>query len=424
MSTEWNIRRVAIPGLIGNVLEWYDFALYGYFAPVIAKLFFPTDDQFISLLTTFAVFAVGFIMRPLGAIIFGHFGDRYGRKKALAAAVLLMAIPTTLMGLLPSYASIGIAASLLLTFFRLLQGLAVGGEFTGSIVYILEHAPANRRGFYGSLAMSSAFVGLLLGSGIAALVGMLVGGSELETWAWRIPFVISIILGVVGLYLRYQMPETPVFVRLKQRARQTKFPVISAVKSYWRVILKAIGLVMLPSLGFYLSFVYLPTYLNVYHHVSLVTSLPINTLTMAVIIIASPVFGFISDNIGRWRVLLIGGFGFLIFSVPLFLLLQSPTILKITLAQLGFGLLVAIAYSAVPAILVELFSANVRYTAMSLPYNLANAIFGGTAPLMATSLIYSSDSLLAPGFYLMLIATIMLSMLFFVPETYQWSINE
>lgn len=411
------IRQVTLPGLLGNVLEWYDFALYGYFAAIISPLFFPSNDPIISLITTFAVFAVGFIMRPLGALLFGYFGDRYGRKNSLAAAILLMAIPTTLMGLLPTYATWGITASLLLTLLRLLQGLAVGGEFTGSIVYLIEHAPSHQRGFYGSLAMSSAFLGLLLGSGVAALTGFISNDPEFHSWVWRIPFLISILLGVIGLYLRLSMPESPYFKKLQIEQRNESKPIHYTFKRYYGKMLCAIALVALPSLAFYLSFVYLVTYFQVYRGISQALALEINTLAMVAILFVIPVLGWLSDRLGRKPIIMSGALGFLILSYFTYHLIWWPHPIYIFMAQFIFAILVSASYAAIPAWLCESFPTEVRYTALSFPYNLANAIFGGTAPLVATTLIRVTHNKYVPGLYLMGVALMTLIVASFTRET-------
>lgn len=401
--TQKSIAKIVTPGLIGNVLEWYDFALYGYFAVIISPLFFPSDNPTLSLITTMAVFAIGFIMRPLGAILFGHLGDRFGRKNSLATAILLMAIPTTLIGLLPGYDQIGITAPLLLIGCRLLQGLAVGGEFTGSIVYILEHVSDKKRGFYGSLAMSSAFLGLILGSLAANLVGL----TDIE-WAWRIPFLFSIFLGGIGLYLRLGMPESPEFEKFKKEGQIVKSPLKQVIKHHPWQVLSATALVLLPAMGFYLSFVYLPTYLHHFLHVDLEHAQLINTLTMAVVIFAIPCCGLLSDKIGKRHLLLAGSLAFMSLSIPLYVLLDERNTEVIIVTQALFALLVAISYAAIPATLFELFPPQIRFTGLSLPYNLANAFFGGTAPLIATSLIHFTGSLIAPGIYLTLASIITL----------------
>jgi MHS family proline/betaine transporter-like MFS transporter len=399
--TDKSLLKVVIPGLAGNVLEWYDFALYGYFASIMSPLFFPVGDKTWSLIASFAVFAIGFIMRPVGAIIFGHLGDKFGRKNSLAAAILLMAIPTMLMGCLPSYQSIGIAAPILLIIFRLLQGLAVGGEFTGSIVYILEHAPKNQRGFFGSLSMSSAFLGLLIGS-LAATVVSYFGAS----WAWRVPFLLSIILGAIGLYLRMGMPESPIFERIKKQGEVIKHPFILTFKHYKLQMLIAIAIVLLPATGFYLSFVYLATYLNHFFDINLHHAMLVNTVTMSVVIIIGPLFGIIADRITPKQVIKTGACAFLCLSIPLYILLSEADTEEIVLAQSLFALLVAMSYAAVPAALAELFPANIRFTGISFPYNIANALFGGTAPLIATSGIKITNLLIFPGIYLSILSLI------------------
>lgn len=421
-SNQAGISTLILPGIIGNILEWYDFSLYGYFAPVIAKLFFPTTDKFLSLLATFGVFAIGFLMRPLGAVIFGYFGDRTGRKKTLATAVMLMAIPTTLIGLLPTYAHIGISAGILLLICRLLQGLAVGGEFTGSIVYITEHAPNRLRGMYGSWTMFSAFTGLLIGSGVGAIMSALLPAEALSSWGWRIPFLMGLLLGVVGLYLRLRMPETPNFLAMKAKQEILKNPLNQAFKVAIRPMVMSVGLVFLPAMSFYLLFVFLSSYMTAFLHLPLHISLTVNTLSMLGIILVIPWVGLLSDKIGRKPVLQIGALGFIIFSYPLFLLLQQATFTSVLLAQLSFAILVSFAYAAIPATLVELVATNVRYTAMSFPYNLSNAIFGGTAPLVATYLIEKTGNPLAPSLYLIFAALVMFCFVLTIKESYRTSL--
>lgn len=406
MQQRHHFAKVILPGLVGNVLEWYDFAIYGYLAPIISHLFFPTNDKALSIIVTFAVFAAGFLMRPLGGMLFGYFGDRYGRKNSLAAAILLMTIPTTLMGCIPTYDDIGRAASLLMIVFRLLQGLAVGGEFTGSMVYIMEHAPHNKRGLYSGLTMMSPFVGLILGSAIAALVGLLSGESSFESNVWRAPFIFSIVLGFIGLYLRVKMPQSPVFDALKAQGKLITNPLKHCFSHHSVTMLKATALVILPSMAFYLSFVYLSTYLNQYHHIHLNNALLINSISMFGIIILIPLIGWLSDRIGRKPLLVVGAVGFFIFAIPLFKLLQTPTSLNILLVQFSFAVLISLSYATIPAVFAAMFPTEVRFTGLAFPYNIANAVFGGTAPLIAASIITASQNLTAPAWYVMVLAVI------------------
>src|SRR3990172_5085241 len=211
-SSPWSLRRVLAAGVIGNVLEWYDFAVYGFFAPILAEQFFPAGDRMVSLLAAFGAFAVGFLMRPVGAVLFGHIGDRYGRARALLISVAMMAIPTVLMGLLPTYATIGIAASLLIVILRMFQGMAVGGEFTSSIVFLAEHAPPRRRGFFSSWAMFAATTGTMLGAAVGAMLSNLLSPEDLVAWGWRAAFISGIAVAVVGIIVRWNMSDTPASV--------------------------------------------------------------------------------------------------------------------------------------------------------------------------------------------------------------------
>lgn len=410
--------KLIVPGIIGNVLEWYDFSLYGYFAPIIAQLFFPLTSEFLSLLATFGVFAIGFLMRPLGAVLFGYFGDRIGRKKTLAVAVILMAVPTTLIGLLPTYLHIGAFASILLTICRLLQGLAVGGEFPGSIVYVTEHAPPHHRALYGSWAMFSAFTGLLLGSGVAALFSLLPGDILLD-WGWRIPFLLGLLLGIVGLYLRLRMPETPNFLGLEADHKVLENPVHQAFTTAWKPMIIAAGLVFLPAMSFYLLFVYLSSYMTTILHTSLHMALAINTISMLAIIVVIPWIGLLSDHIGRKPILYMGALGFVIFSYPLFLLLQHANFASMLFAQICFAVLVCFAYAAIPAALVEMVGTDIRYTFTSFPYNFSNAVFGGTAPLIATYLIGKTGNPLSPSFYLIFAGIVMFFFVYRLKESYK-----
>lgn len=412
-------KKIILSASVGNMLEIYDFALYGYFAPIIAQLFFPRTDKFMSLLATFGVFALGFLMRPLGAMLFGYFGDRIGHKKTLSASIILMAVPTTLIGLLPTYAQIGVWAGVLLLICRLLQGLATGGEFTGSIIYITEHAPSTRRGLYGSWAMSSTFTGFLIGSGVSALFSSLLSAESLSLWGWRVPFVLGFVLGIVGLYLRLRMPETPYFLAIQAENKLVKNPLFSAFKEGYKTMLIVAALNFLPAASYYLSFVYLSSYFAIYLKLPLHTALTINTISMFVLTLVTPFMGFLSDKIGRKPMLVTGALGFIVFAYPLFLLMQLKTFTAVFLAQLGFTLLVGCLFSVIPATLVELVKTNIRYTAISFPYNLSSAIFGGIMPLVATFLIEKTGNLVAPSFYLICGGIVMIVTVFFFEESFR-----
>lgn len=406
-------RKILIQGLFGNILEWYDFALYGYFASKISTLFFPSDSLFKSMIMTYIVFAIGLFMRPLGGILFGYLGDKYGRIKSLIYSIFLMAVPTCVIGILPTYDSIGIWSSIILTLCRFFQGIAVGGEFTCSMVYIIEYSPPDRRGLYGSCIMLSAFVGILLGSGICALVDFVSSGSTASDWAWRIPFISGLLLFLVGYYYRRTMPETPEFKKIVKESIHQKSPIKEVFLKHPKIVLLSTLLVMLPAMSFYLIFVYLPTYIENYLKVSLFSSLAMNSISMLLLILAVPIFGFISDIFGRKLVMLLGTLGFVVLSYPLFLLLFKGTSTLILFSQCIFAILIAMIYSAIPATLFEMFDTSIRCTAVSIPYNIANSLFGGTAPLISTILIHYCGNL-GPCIYLIVIAIIALPGIIFL----------
>jgi MFS transporter, MHS family, proline/betaine transporter len=398
-------------GAIGNVLEWYDFALYGYFAPVFAAMFFPSEQASVSLLSAFGVFAIGFLARPIGALLFGYIGDTIGRRDALAWSVILMAIPTVIVGLLPTYETIGIAAPLALTLCRFLQGLSVGGEFTGSVTFLVEHAAPSQRGYIGSWAGFSAQVGALLGSGVGAFVASIMTDEALHQWGWRLPFLLGSLIAVVGWYLRTHIPESPAFEQARE-ARALSASPIREVFTHQRIaVAKVIGLVWLHGVGFYLLFVYLTTYLSTVTTVPLATVLMMNTACMLLLAVLIPLMGRLSDTVGQKPLLLIGAGGLAITAYPSFIWLTSEHLPRVWAAYVSLTVLMSCYLGPFFAIVVALFPTAQRYTGLSAGYNIAAALFGGTAPLMATLLIEWSGNILSPSLYLSLCAVISLSVI-------------
>ena len=408
-----------IVGVIGNIMEWYDFALYGYFAPVLANLFFPSKDPAVSLISTFGVFATGFLMRPVGAAIFGHFGDRMGRRKALSASVLLMAIATASMGLLPTYAQIGVTATVLLMLLRLLQGISAGGEFTGSISFLVEHAPPSRRGFIGSWTTFSGVSGMLLGSGTGALVTFYLSNEALNSWGWRIPFLLGILTGAAGLYLRSGVEESPMFKKLKESGKVVRAPLKVAFRDFHKEILTAIGVNWVNAAVFYTVWVYNTTYLVTVTDLPLSSALLINTLSMLFLIVCIPIMGSLSDRVGRKPLLLSGSIGVAFLAYPLYYLLSQGTFGSALAAQLVFVIPISMLQGTMPTAMVELFPTSSRYSALSISYNIAFAIFGGTAPLVATQLISMTADPLSPSFSLILAAVVSLFFIASMKERYQ-----
>jgi len=405
-------RKVIAAGVTGNVLEWYDFAVYGFFAPIIGRLFFPSDDPTVSLIASFGAFAAGFLMRPIGGIIFGFIGDKIGRKRALVLSVLLMAIPSGMIGILPDHATIGVSAAVLMVLMRMLQGMAVGGEYTSSIVYLAEHAPSKRRGFFTSWTLVGAVGGILLGSGVGALLSNLLSAEAVSDWGWRIAFLSGIAVGVVGLLIRRHLPEMP-----KTESNDSANPVIDAFRTEWRAVTQVIGINIFNAVGFYLMFVYAVTWLIKEVKVPRSDALDINSLSLAVLLVLVPVFGALSDKVGRKALLLFGSGGAVLLGYPLIVLMHHVDFMMIMVGQIGFAILLAAYLSAIPATLTEMFPSRVRVSALSVGYNIGLAIFGGTTPLVATWIIERSHDDLSIAWYLIFGAAISFLFIVRLPET-------
>ena len=291
-----------LAGTAGNVMEWYDFSVYGYFAATLGRRFFPSDDPTASLLAAFGVFAAGFLVRPLGALLFGHIGDRIGRQAALTFSVLAMAVPTFLIGVLPDHAHIGVAASVLLVNLRLIQGISVGGENPTSVVFLVEGAAPGRRGWMGSWSFFGAVAGILLGSAVGALTSTVFSSATLEAWGWRVPFMLGLGVGLVGLYLRRHLRQQ---VPVQALEPASASPVLEALRTRWRGILRVAGLSVLNAVGFYTLFVYAVTYFEQIMHIPAAEALDLNTFNMGVLLLVMPVVGALSDRVGR-KLLLVG----------------------------------------------------------------------------------------------------------------------
>ena len=405
-------RKVIAAGVTGNVLEWYDFAVYGFFAPIIGRLFFPSDDPTVSLIASFGAFAAGFLMRPIGGIIFGFIGDKIGRKRALVLSVLLMAIPSGMIGILPDHATIGVSAAVLMVLMRMLQGMAVGGEYTSSIVYLAEHAPSKRRGFFTSWTLVGAVGGILLGSGVGALLSNLLSAEAVSDWGWRIAFLSGIAVGVVGLLIRRHLPEMP-----KTESNDSANPIIDAFRTEWRAVTQVIGINIFNAVGFYLMFVYAVTWLIKEVKVPRSDALDINSLSLAVLLVLVPVFGALSDKVGRKSLLLFGSGGAVLLGYPLIVLMHHVDFAMVMMGQIGFAILLAAYLSGIPATLTEMFPSRVRVSALSVGYNISLAIFGGTTPLVATWIIERSHDDLSIAWYLIFAAAISFLFVVRLPET-------
>lgn len=406
--------------MIGNGLEWYDYALYGQVAWLLAQLFFPTGDETAQLLAAFGVFAAGFLVRPFGAIFFGWLGDKYGRKPAMVAAILMMAVPTGAIGLLPTYAEIGIAAPILLTLIRLLQGISLGGEFSGSIAYIVEHAPSNRRGIAGAASLVSLMLGFVLG--IVVVRGMMayVGAEAFQAWGWRIPFVVGIAIGLIGFYIRHYCDESPVYENAREQDLISKTPIRAAFKHHPKAMFQGFGAYISVTMPFYLTTVFFITFMKKHLGLAAESALEITLYNMLAMLIAIPITAYFSDYIGRRKIMIIAAIAMFICAVPMFMVINSgSSIFMIGAAQFIFCLMLGAYMGPVAALLVELFPTSVRFSGMALTYNMAAAIFGGSAPLVCEWLISASGSNYSIAYYIMLCNLISIISLYYYKDNYR-----
>lgn len=407
MSTS-RVAAVLGAGTVGNILEWYDFALYGYLAPVLTRVFFPGQDPLLGLVATLGIFASGFLMRPVGAVLFGHIGDTVGRGKALLLSVLLMAFPTFLLGCLPGYAQIGIWAPVALTVLRLLQGVSVGGEFTGSITYLAEEAPQGRRGLFASFAPFGANTGMLLGSAAGAWLTGTLSEDQMLSWGWRVPFWAGILLALVGILVRTRLLGQ---ASIQEGRERPVHPLREVLTHHMGLLLRLMGITWFMAVGFYIPFTFLSTYISTQTQVPLSVSLEITTSAMLALILLEPLTGHFSDRWGRRPFMLASAAGLLVAAWPAFRVLSDGDPSNDLLVQLGLALLVSLFNGVYPSMLAEMVPPRVRMTLLSVGYGLGIGLFGGTAPLLATLLIDWTGDILAPAWYLMFSAALGLAML-------------
>ncbi|QCY48484.1 MFS transporter [Glutamicibacter creatinolyticus] len=393
-------RKVVAASFIGNFVEWFDYAAYGYLAVTISVVFFPESAPQTALLMTFALFAISFLVRPLGGFVWGHIGDRIGRREALSWSILLMSGATFCIALLPGYASIGIGAPLLLLALRLVQGFSASGEYAGAAAFLVEYAPANRRGLYAAVVPASTATGLLLGSLMAALLTGLLQADQMESWGWRLPFLLAAPMGLIGRYIRTKLEDSPAFKELAQEDEVIKAPVKSLFRDHWRRLVLAAGAVLLNAVGFYVILSYMPTYLSQELGLDETASYVATTVALVTYIGFIFITGMLSDKFGRKRVLMSASVLFVLFTVPAFMLLDTGNFLLIILVQIALGAMLTLNDGTLPSYLAEMFPTRVRYSGFAVSFNLSNALFGGTAPFMATLLIAASGHPPAPAWSL------------------------
>lgn len=413
------VRRTLLGGVIGSFVEFYEFSVYSVLATTLAVVFFPAIDPATALLSTLAVFAVAFFARPLGGFVWGAVGDRIGRKRTLALTVILMAVATTLMGLLPGYASIGVLAPVLLIALRFLQGFSAGGEISGAVSFVAEHSPDHRRGLHVGMISVGAVVGTLLGSLLPGILLLTLSPADMQSWGWRIPLLVALPLGVIGLYIRRRLDETPHFLALRAERAREENPVLAALRGrrQWRLLATAFCLIAVNASSFYMIVGYLPSFTSKSLKLTGLQAFAPSVIALAACLVAEVLGAWWSDRIGRRPVLLGSGVGLLVLSYPSFLLITSGSFGLITIGLVVFGLLAG-GYAAVTnSALTEMFPTRVRVTGHGITYNLSVALFGGSAPYLLTWLGGVTGSSLVGAYYVMILAVVSLPAVLLLKET-------
>ncbi len=420
-----HVGRVVVASFVGTMIEWYDFFLFGTAtALVFDRLFFPSEDPFVSRMLAFGTFAVGFFMRPLGGIVFGHYGDRVGRKAMLVTTLLMMGLATFAIGLLPTYQTIGVAAPVLLILFRLVQGLGVGGEWGGAVLMAVEHGHAGRRGFYGSCVQMGVPAGLLLATAVFSIFSSL-PEEQFLSWGWRIPFLLGIVLLGVGMFIRLQVFESPLFAAAQKKNDVSPLPILEVFRNYRRSVLLAVGARFAENACFYIFTVFVISYATENLKLEKQTILNGIWIAAAVQLVVIPLSGILSDRIGRRPVYLAGAIFMMAIAFPFFWMIetgQTPLIwLSIVLALIGHSLM----YGPQAAYFSELFGTRVRYSGASVGYQLASPLAGGIAPFIATALVrWSGGESWPVSVYMIFAAAVTLVSVFVATETAHTDISE
>ncbi|RNL39869.1 MFS transporter [Paraeggerthella hongkongensis] len=402
-DTQGTLKKVAVSSFLGNFIEWFDYATYSYFAIVIANVFFPNDDPALALMQTFAVFALSFLLRPIGAIFWGSMGDKKGRKWALSTSIFLMTGATFCIGLLPGYLTIGLAAPIMLLLLRMVQGFSASGEYAGAATFLAEYAPKDKRGVYCSLVPASTAVGLLVGSTFATVMYSVLPSEAVNDWGWRIPFLLAGPLGLIAHYIRTKLEDSPTYQEMQKaidKADDSNHPIRDLFRHHSKELVISFGACVLNAVGFYVVLTYLPVYLETAVGMDPSQSSLITTISLIVYVAFIFGSGHLSDKFGRKKMLIIACVSFIVLTVPAFMLLNTADFFIVLVVELVLCLALTINDGTLSSYLTETFPTAVRYTGFALSFNMANAIFGGSASFISTALIAATGSNLAPAWYM------------------------
>ncbi|MDM5221307.1 MFS transporter [Peribacillus sp. NJ11] len=420
------MRRILIASLVGSSIEWFDYFLYGTVAALVFnQLFFVNEDPAIGLLLSYASFALAFFIRPFGGVIFSHIGDRIGRKKTLVLTLSLMGVATFGMGLLPTYQAVGIWAPILLITLRLVQGLGIGGEWGGALLLAVEYAPAEKRGLFGAIPQMGVTIGMLLGT-IALSIMTLLPESAFMTWGWRLPFIFSALLVFFGLWIRKGIDETPSFKKVKESGEVPKLPIVETLKNYWREVIIAVGAKVVETAPFYIFSTFVVSYATSnlgFSRTATLTAVMIATIITTILI---PFMGMLSDKIGRKKLFIGGTIGMALFAFPYFWLLQQKSVLLLIIATvIGLGVIWAPITAVLGTMFSEIFDARIRYTGITLGYQIGAALAGGTAPLVATALLNRFNNSYVPvAIYIIFASVLSLAAIWAVKDRSNQKLDE
>lgn len=426
MMEKKQMRRILIASLVGSSIEWFDYFLYGTVsALVFNQLFFVNEDPTIGLLLSYASFALAFFIRPFGGVIFSHIGDRIGRKKTLVLTLSLMGVATFGMGLLPTYQAVGIWAPILLITLRLVQGLGIGGEWGGALLLAVEYAPAEKRGLFGAIPQMGVTIGMLLGT-VALSIMTLLPENAFMTWGWRIPFIFSALLVFFGLWIRKGIDETPSFKKVKESGEVPKLPIVETLKNYWREVLIAVGAKVVETAPFYIFSTFVVSYATAnlgFSRTATLTAVMIATIITTILI---PIMGNLSDKLGRKKLFIGGTIGMALFAFPYFWLLQQKSVLLLIVATvIGLGVIWAPITAVLGTMFSEIFDAKIRYTGITLGYQIGAALAGGTAPLVATALLNRFNNSYVPvALYIIFASVLSLAAIWAVKDRSNQKLDE